>query len=94
MRYYILVSYRIQNDGMEPSLACDAADTNSDVEPGCAAPCLQAEESTCMRHGTFVNACRSLTRKRRNCNLIDKVILVFFVLFNITVELLMSRGLF
>ncbi len=51
--------------------------------------CLQAEESTCMRHGTFVNACRSLTWKKINCwnifYLIDKVILVFFVLFNITV---------
>ncbi len=39
----------------------------SDVETRCAAPCLQAEECTRVRRGTFMNARQRLTWKRRNC---------------------------
>ncbi len=42
---------------------CDAADE----EPSSAAPCLQAEECTCMRRGTFGNMRQRLTRNIINC---------------------------
>ncbi len=42
---------------------CDAADE----EPGSAAPCLQAEECTCMHRGTVGNMRQRLIRNRRNC---------------------------
>ncbi len=49
---------------------------SSEVEPGCAAPCLQAEECTRMCHGTVANVCRRLMKEKK---LLNKA--VHFVVF-------------
>ncbi len=42
--------------------AADCRSRRSDVEPGCAVPCLQAEEGTRTSRGSLMNVCRSLTQ--------------------------------